>query len=153
MSVDPDYANDWISRRSRAGRIIYLNNDVVAYGSRLQPSVARSSTEAEYMAMSMACKELRWTKNILLSIGLRVASPIEVYEDNQPAAELAKHAMSMKRSRHMDIAHHWIRHYVANGTIKIVYQHTSIQRADGMTKALAKGPFEKFAKYVVADTK
>ena len=52
----------------------------------------------------------------------------------------------MKRSRYMDIAHHWIRHYVANGTVKIVYQHTSIQRADGMTKALAKGPFEKFAK-------
>ena len=105
------------------------------------------------MAMSMACKELLWIRNILVSIGLRVASPIKVYEDNQPAAELAKHAMSMKRSRHMDIAHHWIRHYVANKTIEIMYQHTSVQRADGMTKALTKGPYEKFQKYVVEDTR
>ena len=44
----------------------------------------------------------------------------------------------------MDMAHHQIRHYVENGAMKIVYQHTSKQKADGMTKLRSKGQFEKF---------
>ena len=143
--------NDRITRRSKTGWLIFLDSNLVAYGSRLQTSTARSSTEAEYIAMSMAVKELLWVRNIMTSIGFKIKSPIQVREDNQPAIELAENAMASKRTRGMDIKHHWIRHYVDNGSIKIVYTHTSQQQADGMTKPLPKGPFLKFRDYVVKD--
>ena len=152
MYVDSDYANDRVARRSKTGWLIFLNNNLVAFGSRLQTSTARSSTEAEYIAMSMAVKELLWVRNILTSIGFKVKAPIQVREDNQPAIELAKNAMASKRTRGMDIKHHWIRHYVDNGAIEVVYTHTSQQKADGMTKSLPKGPFLKFRDYVVTDS-
>ena len=151
MYVDADYANDRIARRSKTGWLIFLDDNLVAFGSRLQTSTARSSTEAEYMAMSMAVKELLWVRNIMTSIGFKIKLPIQVKEDNQPAIELAENAMASKRTRGMDIKHHWIRHYVENGTIKIIYTHTSQQQADGMTKPLPKGPFLKFRDYVVTD--
>ena len=152
MYVDSDYANDRVARRSKTGWLIFLNNNLVAFGSRLQTSTARSSTEAEYIAMSMAVKELLWVRNILTSIGFKVKAPIQVREDNQPAIELAKNAMASKRTRGMDIKHHWIRHYVDNGAIEVVYTHTSQQKADGMTKSLPKGPFLKFRDYVITDS-
>jgi hypothetical protein len=57
MYVDSDYANDRVARRSKTRWLIFLNGNLVSFGSRLQTSVARSSTEAEYMALSMAAKE------------------------------------------------------------------------------------------------
>jgi hypothetical protein len=150
MYVDADYANDRITRRSKTGWLIFLDSNLVAYGSRLQTSTARSSTEAEYIAMLMAVKELLWVRNIMTSIGFKIKSLIQVREDNQPAIELAENAMASKRTRGMDIKHHWIRHYVDNGSIKIVYTHTS-QQADGMTKPLPKWSFLKFRDYVVKD--
>ena len=140
MYVDADYANDRITRRSKTGWLIFLDSNLVAYGSRLQTSTARSSTEAEYIAMSMAVKELLWVRNIMMSICFKIKSLIQVREDNQPAIELAENAMASKRTRGMDIKHHWIRHYVENGTIKIVHTHitTTSRRYDETT---TKRPF------------
>ena len=99
----------------------------------------------------MAAKELLWVRNILTSVGFKVKVPMKILEDNQPAIELAKNAMASKRTRGMDIKHHWIRHYIDNGAMTVEYIHTSLQKADGMTKALPKGPFLKFRDYVVTD--
>jgi len=150
MYVDSDFANDRVGRRSRAGWLIFLNGDLVSFGSRLQVSVAQSSTEAEYMALSMAGKELLWIRNILTSIGICLKTPIIVFEDNQPCIELAENAMSSKRSRHIDMKHHWLRYYVNNGIFKLTYCHTKLQKADGMTKPLPKGLFSEFRDYVVS---
>jgi hypothetical protein len=151
MYVDSDFANDRVRRHSRAGWLIYLNGDLVGFGSRLQTSPAQSSTEAEYMALSMAMRELLWIRNILVSVGITLKQPIVVFEDNQPAIDLSENAMASKRSRSIDTKHHWIRHYVNNGTIKLSYIHTKRQRADGMTKVLPRGPFTEFRDYCVSD--
>ena len=45
-----------------------MNGDLISFGSRLQTSPAQSSTE--YMALSLAGKELLWIRNILISIGV-----------------------------------------------------------------------------------
>ena len=82
MFVDSDYANDRIARRSKTGWLIFLNGNLVSFGSRLQTSVARSSTEAEYMALSMAAKELLWVRNILTSVGFKVKVPMKILEEN-----------------------------------------------------------------------
>ena len=105
------------------------------------------------MALSMAGKELLWVRNILNSIGIVLTTPIIIFEDNQPAIDLSENAMSSKRSRSIDIKHHWLRHYVSNSTLKLTYCHTKRQRADGMTKALTKGPFANFRDQVVSDSK
>ena len=151
MYVDSDFANDRVRRHSRAGWLIYLNGDLVGFGSRLQTSPAQSSTEAEYMTLSMAMRELLWIRNILVSVGITLKQPIVVFEDNQPAIDLSENAMASKRSRSIDTKHHWIRHYVNNGTIKLSYIHTKRQRADGMTKVLPRGPFTEFRDYCVSD--
>ena len=46
--------------------------------------------------------------------------------------------------------HHWLQYYVDNNVFKLKYCHTKMQKADGMTKPLPKGPLSEFRDIVVS---
>ena len=54
---DSDWASDKNDRKSFAGNVVYLNKCHVSWGCKKQITVALSSTEAEYMAMSDCSRE------------------------------------------------------------------------------------------------
>src|ERR1700744_3282206 len=70
---DSDHASDPDSRRSQTGYVLKLAKGLVSWSSYLQKTVALTSTEAEYMALSDCCRQVRWIINLLGEIGfLRV---------------------------------------------------------------------------------
>src|SRR5207237_9190631 len=60
--VDSDYAGDLDKRRSLTGYIFTIGGCAVSWKASLQATVALSTTEAEYMAISKACKEAIWLR-------------------------------------------------------------------------------------------
>src|SRR5271169_2914569 len=58
--TDADWAGDVNTRRSTTGYVVMLNNGAIAWRSKRQVTVALSTTEAEYMAVTEAAKELKW---------------------------------------------------------------------------------------------
>ena len=132
--VDSDWATySWkATRRSRSGWLIYLNKNLVDYGSKLQTSVALSSAEAEYMALSQLIKILLWLINIIEAIpGQFVRRPVPIYIDNKPSINLANNHAASKFTRHIGFAHHFLRDYCAgeNKLFNLVWRETSSQRA------------------------
>ena len=67
--VDANLGGDLDNRKSTTGYVFTLGGTVVSWMSRLQKSVALSTTEAEYMAISEAGKEMIWLKNFLKELG------------------------------------------------------------------------------------
>lgn len=67
---DPDWAGDKESRKSTSGFIFMLNGGPVSLCSKRQPTVALSSTEAEYIALTLAAKEATWMRLLLTELGL-----------------------------------------------------------------------------------
>jgi hypothetical protein len=67
---DSDWAADQDGRRSTTGYIVYLYGCAVSWKSKLQKTVAHSSTEAEYMAMSDTAREVMWLRGLLEELGL-----------------------------------------------------------------------------------
>ena len=127
---------------------------LVSFGSKLQPSVAMSSAEAEYMALAHVMRKLLWLINIIESIpGQRVRRPVPIYIDNQPAINLANNYAASKFTRHIGMAHHFIRENCdsGTGTFKLIYRSTDTQEADGMTKPLTKAKFLPFRDRVVSN--
>ncbi|GKG51720.1 hypothetical protein Tco_0544358, partial [Tanacetum coccineum] len=66
---DSDYAADLDARRSLTGYVFTIGSSVVSWKATLQPSVALSTTEAEYMALTEAAKEGIWLKGLIEDLG------------------------------------------------------------------------------------
>ena len=62
--VDSDYGADLDKRRSLTGYVFTVGSCAVSWRATLQSVVTLSTTEAEYMAVSEACKELIWLKGL-----------------------------------------------------------------------------------------
>lgn len=87
---DSDFASDLDSRRSTSDYIFKLANGPVTWKSKRQDTVSLSTTEAEYIAASLACKEIIWLRKLLSDIGHRRSHPTKLYIDNQSAIKLVK---------------------------------------------------------------
>ena len=134
---------DWGSsedRRSTSGYVYILNGGAISWASRKQSVVALSSTEAEYMALTQAVKEVLWLRSLLTEIGAlaHTAEISNVYCDNQGAITLARNPGFHARSKHIDIQYHFIRSYIDQeaGTIDLQYCPTDLMTADVLTKGL-----------------
>ena len=84
-------------------------------------------------------------------MGIKVRRPCFVYEDNTAAAKIANNATAIKRTKHIDVRHHFLREHVDQGTITIVQVSTNKQLADVMTKVLGKESFHRFREYITSD--
>ena len=104
---DADWAGDVDSRtRSTPGYVFQFGNGTISWSSRKQPTVSKSSTEAEYVALSSATQEAIWLR-CLMKDGKQMDSPTTIYEDNQGAIELAKNVKYHSRTKQIDICHHF----------------------------------------------
>ena len=141
---DSDWGNCIDSRRSTTGYITTLGNNLISWCVTLQKSVALSSTEAEYMALTECSKEVIYLQNTITSLNtaLDLNIPINIpviMEDNQGAIKLGHNAEFHKRTKHIDIKYHYIRELVEDNKIRIIYINTKNQLANPLTKAIT-GP-------------
>jgi hypothetical protein len=140
---DSDWAGDINTRRSTSGYVFQVANSTVSWSSKRQRTVAKSSTEAEYIALSLAAQEAIWLQRLLYDVGFKIRKPITIFEDNQGTIELAKNAKYHNRTKHIDICHHFIRERVQSKEINVVYCRTDDMKADILTKGLARSSYEK----------
>jgi hypothetical protein len=134
------------TRRSTTGYIVMLNNGAIAWKSRRQPTVALSTMESEYMALTDATKELKWIRSLLAELGYsngKSDEPTELFSDNQGAIALAKNPVSHSRAKHIDIRHHFVREAIQDNIIWVQYIPTAEMTADSLTKALGREKHEK----------
>uniref|UniRef100_H3HA27 Integrase catalytic domain-containing protein n=1 Tax=Phytophthora ramorum TaxID=164328 RepID=H3HA27_PHYRM len=139
---DADWAGDVESRRSTSGYAFMMNGGCISWRSKKQRTVALSSTEAEYMALSEATQEAVWLKVFLCELGEMASDEaVKIYEDNQGSIALAKNPQFHKRTKHIDIRYHFVREKVEDGQVVLQYVSTTDMLADIMTKAIAAVQF------------
>jgi len=138
---DADYAGDVDSRRSTTGYVFLIYGGAASWSSRLQPTVAASTVEAEYMSAAQAAKEALWLRKLCADLGI-AGGKIQIYGDNQGALQLLKHPIASQRSKHIDIMHHFVRERVTRGELRYDYVPTAQMVADILTKALDAAKFK-----------
>ena len=134
---DADWAGDVDTRRSTTAHVFMLAGACVSWASKLQPTVALSSAEAEYMALCTGVQEAIHLRNLLGDLDYWQREPTPIYEDNQACIAMSSNpTINHKRSKHIDIRYHFTRERVESEEIKLVYVPTEHQLADLLTKAL-----------------
>lgn len=141
--ADADWANDEVDRKSYTGFVVKVGNCAVFWESRKQKTVALSSTEAEYLALSDVGREIYFIRNLTNEIIGRKPT-ITVFNDNQSAIKIVSNRQHHKRTKHIEIRHHFLRQAVEDGVIKVQYRPTNNMTADIMTKSLPKDKHNVF---------
>ena len=139
--VDSNYAADLDRRRSLTGYVFTVGSCAVSWRATLQSVVALSTTEAEYMAVSEACKELIWLKGLYAEL-CGVNSYTNLYCDSQSAIYLTKDQMFHERTKYIDIKYHFVRDVIEEGELKVCKISTHDNPADMLTMLAPVAKFE-----------
>jgi hypothetical protein len=122
---------------------VKVNGSIVSWSCKKQKTVSTSTAEAEYVGISSVGKEILWTRSLLSELGFEQCEPSIVKCDNKAAVIMSAHDSTHEKSKHIDIAIHWIRECIANKQIKVEWCSTTNMEADILTKPLSYQPFMK----------
>ena len=143
---DSDWAGDPETRISVTGFIIYLQGAPVCWRSKAQKGVTLSSSEAEYVAISDAVKEIKFLYFLLQNLGIALDLPIVVKTDNIGALFMSQNSSTGVRTRHVDTRYHFIRENIEDGIIKMEFVKSLDNDSDIFTKNVNHESYEKHAK-------
>eukprot|EP00978_Attheya_sp_CCMP212_P014686 scaffold37545_cov64-Attheya_sp.AAC.1 len=147
LSKDSEGASrkyEW-NYRSAVGFVIMYAGCPVLWVSKLQTEIALSTTEAEYIALSQAMREVIPFMNLLkeLSVIFDIYLPepevhCKVFEDNNSCIAVAESTKFSPRTKHIAIKYHHFRSFVSGPQkcLKILPIDTREQTADIFTKPL-----------------
>lgn len=139
---DADFAGDVDSRRSTTGMLFTRNGAAVAWASKIQPTVAASTTEAEYVAGAAAAREAVWQRRLDRELG-GPGKPVPLRCDNMGSIAMMNNPVSSTRTKHIDVCHHVVRDNVEAKEIVIEHVPTDAMMADSLTKPLPTTSFNR----------
>ena len=135
---DADWAGDRDDFTSTMGHVIFIGRNPITWCSKKQRSIAKSSTEAEYRAVSSTTSELMWVENLLTEMGVTLTTTPVIYCDNLSATYLSANPVFHSKMKHLAIAFYFIREQVQKGTLRVTHVPSGDQLADFLTKPLSR---------------
>jgi len=148
---DSDFSGDKEKRLSVSGFVVYFMGVAVAWRSKAQRSVALSSTEAEYYAVSEVVKEIKFIVQVLEFLEAPVKYPVRVHVDNIGAIFLANNKTTGARTKHIDVRYHFVREYIKEGKVLIEFVRSEDNDADLMTKNVTGEIYERHSDKMLLD--
>lgn len=138
---DADWAGNKDDFSSTSAYIVYLGRNPISWSSKKQPTIARSSTEAEYRSVAATAAELTWVCSLLTELHIQLPQSPVIYCDNVGATQLCSNPVFHSRMKHVAIDFHFIRNQVQTGALRVAHVSSTDQLADALTKALPRARF------------
>ncbi|XP_042987265.1 secreted RxLR effector protein 161-like [Carya illinoinensis] len=135
---DADWTGCLDTRRSTTGWCMFLGDALISWRCKKQDRVSKSSTEAEYCAMSTACSEIVWLCGLLEELGFPQTTSTPLHVDNISAIQIATNPVFHERTKHIEVDCHYIRDTLESRVISLPHISSDLQVADVFTKAMTR---------------
>jgi hypothetical protein len=114
---DSDWASEEKTSRSISGYVFFVAGGPMSWATKTQHTVALSSTEAEYMSLTMAATEAIAISMLCYDLMMDTSQPILIYEDNKDAIAMSMNLVRNSRNKHIAIKHYFIRKKIQNKSL------------------------------------
>ncbi|KAJ7553162.1 hypothetical protein O6H91_06G085900 [Diphasiastrum complanatum] len=142
--LDSDFAGDRLDRKSTSAYTIFHGGDLVSWISKKQATISLSSCEVEYKSLTTTTKEVLWIKRLLLELKCYADEDLPIIKNDIISVQaLANNLVFHARSKHIEVAHHFVREKVIGKEISLEHVEFSDCVADFLTKPLLKNVFIK----------
>ena len=128
---DADWAGCPDTRRSTSGFVVYLGDALVSWSSKRQPTVSRSSVEAEYRAVANVVAECCWLRQLLGELRVPLPAATVTYCYNISSVYMAANPVHHRRTKHIQLDIHFVREKVALGQLRVLHVPTAQQFRPG----------------------
>jgi hypothetical protein len=135
--LDVDFAECRLDRKSTSRTCQFLGSSLVSWSSRKQPSVAQSTTEAEYVAAASCCSQLLWITYTMSDFGEEYTH-VPLQCDSTSAISVAENPVLHSKTKHREVRYHFLRENVEKAKIALIHVPTHDQLADIFTKPKMK---------------
>jgi hypothetical protein len=142
-SADSDWAGDLKTRKSTTGGVLSLGSGAIHWLSTKQGCVAKSSTEAETVALSEVASVALWIRQLLMTAFCISLAPATLKGDDIGSLYLTKSGNPSKRTKHIDVSHLFVCDHIEKGEIRVEHVSGTDNVADVLTKSLSKEKFEQ----------
>ena len=130
MFTSADWAGSITDRKSTTGYCSYVWGNLVAWRSKKQPVVARSSVEAEFRALSHGICEGVFLQRMLSELGITSNCPMKLLYDNKAAISIAKSLVHHDSTKHVEIDCHFMEEKLDSGIAALEYIPSGMQIAN-----------------------
>ncbi|XP_020671762.1 uncharacterized protein LOC110091851 [Dendrobium catenatum] len=139
--TEADWASDPSDRKSISGHCNYLCSNLISWSVKKQVTFTKSSTEAEYRALSAATFDVVWLRRLIVDFDLAQSTPTTIHCDNTSAIALAKNPIFHARTKHIEIDYQFIRQHLNSSKISITHIPSTAQITDILTKSFLPARF------------
>src|SRR5579871_1621591 len=111
--TDANWGGNLDNRRSTNGFVFIFASRAISWSSKLQETIALSSTESEYITVTQVSREAIWFRKLLQEIRYSQDRGITIIlADNQRSINLVKNPTQYTRMKYIDIQYYFIREKV-----------------------------------------
>jgi hypothetical protein len=132
---DATWASDPTDRYSLSAYCVFLGSSLIAWKTKKQTAVSRSSAEAELRAMATVTAEVTWLRWLLEDFGVPATAPTSLSTDSTGAISIARDPVKHELTKHIGVDASYMRSQVHDQVVSLHHVPSEVQLADFFTKA------------------